>query len=266
MFPVTEKPTPIGRDSEVKKLAITLGIVIVLLVAADFGGAAIAASQVSKQVRSQLHLAEDPSVQIHGFPFLYQAVSGDYRDVEINANSVPLGELHDVGVGAHLRHARIPLSDVVAGNTDRLTVDDVAGSMKLKSADVGQLIGIDNLDIKPAPAEASGQGSQAPVTLDGSLNIAGKDLRVSVTAVLALQDSKLRIKPRDIKLADSSLSDIPLGKVFEKSILQQFSTTVDPGTLPFKIKPTGVHAEPGALVIDGTTSNITMGANGVTAR
>lgn len=242
-----------------KKLAIALGIVLALLVAADFGGAAYAESKLSEQVRGQLHLNQDPPVTIHGFPFLYQVLVGDYRDVELNAEQVQAGQLHDVGVGAHLHHARIPATDIAAGKTDKLTIDQVDGAIRLKAADVGKLIGINDLRITPAPAEAgSGGPTQAPVTMDGTMNIAGNDLHTSVTAVLALEGGKLRIQPRDLKLSDSSMGDIPLGPLFQKTIMRQFSTAVDPGPLPFGITPTGVSAVPGALVVDASARNVKM--------
>lgn len=240
-----------------KKLAIALGVLLALLVVADFGGAAYAESKLSQQLRDQLHLQEDPPVTIHGFPFLYQVVAGDYRDVEIRADHVPAGQMHDVGVGAHLRHARIPVSDAVAGRTDNLTVDHVDSAVQFRAADVGQLIGIKDLQINPAPQEASAGGKGAPVTLDGTTNIAGNQVHVSVTAELELHGGgKLHLQPRDLKLSDSRFGNIPLGSLFEKSILRQFSTTVDPGPLPFGIKPSGVRAEPGALVVDATADNV----------
>lgn len=250
-----------------KKLVITLVIVLGLLVAADFGAATVAQQQVSKQVRSQLKLPQDPSVTIHGFPFLYQAVTGDYPDVEMNADSVALGELHDVGVGATLQHARIPLSDVLGGKTDRLTVDQVDGRMKLKAPDVGRMIGIQNLRINPASpqdlaAAGGSSGNGQPVALDGSINIAGRNLHVKVVAVLSLRGGKLEVQPKSLDLADK-LDSIPLGRAFENSILQQFATTLDTRMLPFKIQPTGVQVEPGALVVEGKANQVAMGPDGV---
>lgn len=240
-----------------KKLAIALGAVLALLVVADFGGAAYAESKLSQQLRDQLHLQQEPPVTIHGFPFLYQVAVGDYRDVEIQADHLPAGQLHDVGVGAHLLHARIPAADVVGGKTDNLTVDRVDSAVQFRAADLGQIIGIKDLRINPAPQQASTGGKRAPVTLDGTTNIAGNEVHVSVTAELELQNGgKLHLQPRDLKLADSRFGNIPLGSFFEKSILRQFSTTVDPGPLPFGIKPTAVRAEPGALVVDATAEHV----------
>ncbi|MCA1226752.1 LmeA family phospholipid-binding protein [Saccharopolyspora sp. 6M] len=266
-----------------KKLVVTLLLVLGLLVVADYGAASVAEYQVSQQVREQLELDEDPSVRVHGFPFLTQAVAGDYRDVELAAKAVRVGRLSELGVEANLHHARVPLSDVVGGTANEIQVDELVGRVKLKASDVGRFIGITDLTINPAPKDAldepaddanegssgtAGTGtsdrSRAKVALDGSLDIAGNDVRVKVIAVLSLLNGQLTIEPKKLDIADQALSDIPLGDVFEKSILQQFTTTIDPGVLPFEVRPTAVRVERGALVMEGTAEDVTIGAGGVT--
>ncbi|HEY0805537.1 MAG TPA: DUF2993 domain-containing protein, partial [Pseudonocardiaceae bacterium] len=73
-------------------MKITVIVVVVLaslLVGADYGLAAAAEYQVSKKMRTNLNLANDPSVNIHGFPFITQALAGDYQDITVNATGVP---------------------------------------------------------------------------------------------------------------------------------------------------------------------------------
>ena len=270
-----------------KKLAITLVIVLGLLVAADYGAASFAEYQVSQQMKKQLKLAEDPSVRVHGFPFLTQAVAGDYKDVEVAAKAVQAGQLKELGVEANLHHARLPLNDVLAGQVHKIDVDELVGRMKLKASDVGRIIGITDLTINPAPKDAldessgdggssssgdgsggTGQGgatdsSRAAVALDGTIGIAGTNVRVKVIAVLSLLNGQLKIEPKKLDLADRSLSEIPMGDVFEESILQQFTTTLDPGMLPFEVTPTAVRVERGALVMEGKADNVTIGPGGV---
>ena len=266
-----------------KKLVITLVVLVAVLVAADFGAAAAAEYQVAQKMRTDMHLASDPEVRINGFPFLTQAVAGDYRDVSVNARTVRVGQLNDVDIEADLRHARIALSDVLSGSADHLDVDELVGRVKLKASDVGRIIGITDLTINPAPKDAledapaggsDSSGDQAPggvdnsratVALDGTIGIAGNNVRVKVIAVLSLLNGQLKIEPKKLNLADQSLSDIPMGDVFEESILQQFKTTLDPGMLPFRVTPTAVRAERGALVIEGVSKNVTIGPGGVQA-
>ncbi|QUH05426.1 DUF2993 domain-containing protein [Saccharopolyspora erythraea] len=268
-----------------KKLAITLVIVIGLLVAADFGAAAIAEYQVSKKMRQQLALNEDPSVRINGFPFLYQAAVGDFRDVQLAAQAVKVGQLSEVGIEADLHHARVSTPDVVAGKADRIQVDELVGRVKLKASDVGRFIGITDLTINPAPkdaltsedgssdgsgdAEQSGPSStvdrtRTTVQLDGSVNIAGEQTKVKVIAVLSLLNGQLKIEPRKLDIVTGSYGEIPLPEVFERSVLEQFNTSLDPGLLPFEVTPTAVGVERGALIVEGSAANVTIGPGGMT--
>ena len=61
-----------------KGFLVTLLVLVVLLVGADFGARWIAEDRVATQLQSQLKLDEKPDVAIHGFPFVTQAASGDY--------------------------------------------------------------------------------------------------------------------------------------------------------------------------------------------
>lgn len=260
------------------KLLIALIVLIGLLVGADFAGAMTAEYQVSQHMRSQLKLDEDPDVTIHGFPFLTQAIGGDYNDVEVRAKSVHVGQLSEVGVEANLRHAKVAASDIIAGTVRKIDVGQLDGRVKLKSSDVGRYMGISDLRIDPAPKDAlsgTDEDVQAGTTIDptktvialnGTVNIAGTDNKVIVVAVLSLLNGQLKIEPRKLDLTNSTFGPIKLPKAIEKSAMQQFTSTLDPGMLPFTIKPTAVRAEHGALIVEGTATNVTIDGNGMSTR
>nr|WP_228046529.1 DUF2993 domain-containing protein [Saccharopolyspora sp. HNM0983] len=253
-----------------------------MLVGADFAAAAFTERQVATEVGKQLKVQQDPDVSINGFPFLTQAAAGNLRDVQLAAKSAQVGELQDVDLEADLHSARFTPSEVIAGNANDLAVDNMVARVKLKSSDVGRLIGVQDLAINPAPEDAldgtdgtSGQNDQAgtgqsgdqtstAVALDGTVNIAGSQNKVSVVAVLALVDGKLQIEPKKLGLDNDSFGQIALPSAFEEAILSQFKTTLDPGMLPFEITPTGVRAERGALVAEGSADNIKVSQDGVT--
>lgn len=279
-----------------KKLVITLVLVLGVFVAADFGLAAVAEYQVSQKMRSEMRLRDNPSVRINGFPFLGQAVTGDFRDVELQARGVKVGPLNEIGIEANMRHARISPSDVLSGTADRLTVDELDGRIRLKASDIGRFIRVTDLTVRPAPDDAltddeegetgSGSGGDSGssggdggdtqldpgttvdrtkdiVQLNGSVNIAGEDTEVQVIAVLSLLNGQLKIQPRELEIVTGSFGEIALPDVLEQSVLQQFTTTLDPGMLPFKVIPTAVRVEPGSLVVEGTAKNVTIGRHGL---
>lgn len=277
---MTTRQAPNRTDGSVKKLAITLVIVLALLVGADFAAAAITEQQVSKEVGKQLEVQQDPDVSINGFPFLTQAAAGNLRDVQLAVESAKVGDLQDVDLEADLHNARFTPSEVISGNANDLAVDNMVARVKLKSADVGRLIGVQDLAINPAPQDAlngtdgsgddqagSGAGgdkTSTAVALDGTVNIAGSQNQVSVVAVLSLVDGQLQVTPKKLGLDNDSFGRISLPPAFEEAILSQFNTTLDPGMLPFEITPTGVRAERGALVAEGNADNVQISPDGVT--
>lgn len=262
-----------------KKLVITLLVLVALLVGADFGTAAIAEYQVSKQMRAQLALAEDPDVRINGFPFLTQALSGDYGDITIKANGVALGDkLHDVGLVADLYHVRLPLSDALGGRANTATIDNVEGSLRFKSSDIARLIGIPDLTIEPDPQEDQNSGdagpaqpgaggaqqdTEAPVKLSGSTDVAGKQIQVTAHAVLSLVGGQLQIATKRVELNNSALGWLRVPDVVQQSVARLFTFRLDPGTLPFQATPTKVRVENAALVVQGTARNLTFNGKAV---
>ncbi len=254
-----------------KKLAISLVVLLAVLVAADFGGAAFAERKVSQQLRSQLQLQHNPDVHIHGFPFLAQVVQGDYRNVEVSAEGVRADPLRQLGISANLRHARVDSRELINGSAEQLTVDDVDGRVRLLAGDVGRMIDVPDLSINPVSdeklAEAGGEDSnqQEPeqdvtgVRLDGTIDIAGQQTQVDVIAALTLEDGKIRIEPRDLGLQNDVVPDLQLPGVFKNLLRQQFATTIDPGNqMPFDVTPTGLRVEPGTLVMEGKTEDVTI--------
>ena len=85
-----------------RRLIIILLVLAGLAVAADFGSAALAESAVSRQMRGQLGLVDDPSVRINGFPFLTQAVAGTYSSIDVDATRIPYGSFKELEINARL--------------------------------------------------------------------------------------------------------------------------------------------------------------------
>ncbi|HEY8372489.1 MAG TPA: LmeA family phospholipid-binding protein [Pseudonocardiaceae bacterium] len=261
-----------------KKLVIALLVLAGLLVAADFGVAAAAEYQVSKKMREELRLADDPAVRINGFPFITQALAGDYRDVQVQVRGVPVGELRDVEVAATLYHVRAPLSDLLNGSVAKVTIDEVQGQVRIHASDIGRLIGIPDLQIEPAPEALEDPEEQdeqqdrpetlqaadetvAGVRLTGSTDVGGTLTEVTVVGVLALSGSEIQVTPRKLEINPGD-GAVPLPESLQRSVLQTFTTRLDPGTLPFAVTPTAVRAEHGALVVQGRARNVSLSGGG----
>ncbi|MFT7836192.1 DUF2993 domain-containing protein [Saccharothrix sp. BKS2] len=266
------------RPTRGRKLIIAALVVGAVLVAADYGLAAAGEYQVAQRMRHKFGLSEDPAVRINGFPFTTQALAGDYRDIEISAAGVPVGDdLRNLEIRANLRHVRIGLSDLLAGNTANARIDQVRGSVKIKSSDLNRLVNrvtpFNDMTIEPdnrAKREAELEGEPAPeqaaaarkpdptvaaVKLAGSTTVAGRKIRIAAYGTVSLIDGQIAIAVNDIDLDDTSLEglDAVLG-----TVRQALGVVIDPGQLPFTATPTAVKVESGAFIVEGTVNDIPL--------
>lgn len=271
----------------VKITLITVVVLAGVLVAADYGLAAAAEYQVSKEMKQQLKLASDPSVNIHGFPFITQALAGDYSDITVDATGVPVNNtLRDLEVDADLHHVRVPLSSLLSGNVSSVKVDEVDGQVQIKASDIGRLLGLPDLTINPVSLDTvSGAGAQnaqtqreqqqnpgdpnpmaqeAGVELTASINLAGQKTQVNAFGIISLSGGAVVITPKNLQLSNGMVSgSIP------DSILQNFLPTFKTALnsknlpLPFAVQATGVQVQSGAVIVQGKADNLVLSSSGV---
>jgi hypothetical protein len=265
-------PRPKKKSRRGKFLIITVLVLGVLLVAADFALAAAGEYQIAQRMREKLQLDEDPSVRINGFPFILQAIRGDYQHVRIDAYGVPIKneqqgvDLRDLDISADLRHTRVELADLLAGNVSKATIDQVDGSIKIKALDLNRLANqvtpFDKLSIEPdnrvaTPTPAADADPKAPKTtaaikLSGQTNVAGKVVTLTAYGQIALVSGAIQINIDDIELDDASLKQIV------PQLRQALAIKIDPGTLPFGATPTAVEVESGSFTLRGVITDVPL--------
>src|SRR6202044_160282 len=80
-----------SRRRRTRRWLIALGVVIVLLVGADFAARAVAEQVAATQFQKQGNLPVKPDVTIEGFPFLTQVAAKDLSDVKVAISNLPEG-------------------------------------------------------------------------------------------------------------------------------------------------------------------------------
>lgn len=254
-----------------KRLVVALVVFVALLVAADFGAAAVTESAVSRQMREQLGLTDDPSVRINGFPFLTQAISGSYRSVDVAAQRISVGQLHELEVRAHLRDVTAPpLSEILSRGVREISVDEANGTLRIGARDLERLIpGVDklrieNVDANALEAVAAGGGDPSVATIDpdtaarlvGTTTVLDQELEVAVIVELKIVEGKIEIQPRDVKLGTDGPT---LPSFAQRALRSLFTVRIDPGRLPLSVTPTELRAVGGALEVTGRTGFLVIG-------
>jgi len=263
-----------------RKWIITLVILIGVLVGIDFGAAAFAESTVSQKAREQLKLAEDPAVTINGFPFLTQAISGEYDHISMQAAGVAVGTLKDVELSAELRQVNAPLSDLIGGNVQSVTIGKLEGKATIKASDIAKVPPLNKFkDLKIEPASEdfvkNGKGSEEPadtkprdddpttgssagIRMSVKADVAGSQTEVICYGMIKVSGTSIQIAPERMELGNDE-GTVSVPSVVRNALLPNFKATIDTGDLPFKVTPTSVQVKTGAVTVGGTADNVKFG-------
>lgn len=259
-----------------KRLIVGLVVLVGVLVGLDFGAAALAESAVSRQMREQIGLPDDPDVRINGFPFVTQALAGRYSSIDVTADRLQVGDLQEVEIVAQLRDVDAPLSEVLGSGPKSLRVAEADGTVRVGADDIERLLGsVDKLRIESLDADAleaavedGADPSLADVDPDtvarlvGTTAVLGEDTEVSAIVALDLTDGLVRIVPRDVRIGGPDAA--PLPESAQASLADRFTVEVDPGSLPLQVTPTELKAVDGVLEISGSTTDLLLGAAATT--
>jgi hypothetical protein len=227
------------------KLVITLVVLVGLALAADRVGVRVADSQVATQIQQREHLAGKPSVDIRGFPFLTQAVSGTYDDVRISLTAADLGQPPGTNADLDPRGVHLPLSSALSGSVSRIPVDRVDGTATVSYALISQQIGHGT-----TLAWAGGA-----LQLRTSVTILGRTVPLTAAGWLTLEGDALVVHAEHASAAGVSL---PSSLVTRAS--QALDLRYRVPALPFGLHLTGVRPTPDGVVVDEAGTDTVLSA------
>jgi hypothetical protein len=228
----------------VKALVVMLVVLVGLAVAADRVAVHVADSQVASQVKQQGKLAGEPTVDITGFPFLTQAVSGTYQDVRISMTAEQLGQPAGTAAQVSLHGVHLPLSDVLSRSVSRIPVDRVDGTATLSYALLSAQIG------HGTTLTYAGDGLRLATTAQ----ILGQSVPLTAVAKLRLDGDTLVV---DAEEASAAGLKVPSALVSRAGQALDLHYRVP--ALPFGLKLTGVRPTADGVVVDVLGTNTVLG-------
>ncbi len=208
-----------------RALLVVLLLLAGLALLADRVAVGVAEDQVASQLAGKGGLIGTPQVDITGFPFLTQAISGRYEDVRITLDAEQLGQPEGTRAAVSLRGVHVPLKAVVAGSVTEVPVERIDGSATLSYGLLAAEIGSD------AAVSAEGDGLRISRTVE----LPGYTLPVSAAGTVALDGDQLVV---DVERATGAGVEIPGFLVEQVSDLLDLRYTVP--ELPFGLRLTGV--------------------------
>jgi hypothetical protein len=218
----------------VKALVVVVVLLLGLAVAADRIAVSVAEDRVASQIESAGQLAGPPTVDIAGFPFLTQALGGDYRDVGIQLDPEDL-DRGGTSADVRLHGVHVPLSDVLSGSVQQVPVDRVDGTATVAYSVVAAQIGGDT--------ELAEDGGRLRVTR--TVEVFGRSLKLTALGSLTLDGNDLVYS---VEEASGAGLEVPQAVIDRAGDLLDFRFTVP--ALPFGLRLTGVTPTPGGVVVD----------------
>jgi hypothetical protein len=219
----------------VRRLTWVLVVLLVLGVGADRGGAVLAAHMVASKLKAFASLTTDPAVTIHGFPFLTQAVSGRYDDVELEVADLARGGVRLAKLDVSLRGVRLPLSDAISGQVSSVPVEGITATAVVTYADIASRGNIAGLSVQAV-------GSLVKVT--GRITVLGQSVTASTESTVRLDGRNLVVTARKVSVLGQSSSTV------NSALAGRLDLRVPIGTLPYDLALTGVHVTDAGVVLD----------------
>jgi hypothetical protein len=220
----------------VRRLLVFLVVLVLLLLVADRGAAALAGRALAEEIRVDQNLDRAPDVSFAGFPFLTQAVAGKYEQVDAHFTEVHGGQgLSVQNLDVRMHGVHVPLAAAISGDLQEVTVDSTeangtvtfaglreAANRRLPSGAQGLTMSADG------PDTVAFTGSY-PTPL-GTIDLAGK---IKIEA--ADGTVKLTVQPE-------TLQKVPAGIRDDIAALLQRAVVMPPLPLGLRIETVQVNA------------------------
>ena len=222
-----------------RKLLASLTVLLVLLLAADRIGAYAAGTAIGGRLRTSAGLQRVPSVHITGFPFLTQAIGGRYARIDVQADGLDRGGVRISKATASLYGVQVPLSAVLRQSVTSVPVERLSARAVIAFVDLASRGGDRSFTF-------ASDGDRLRVT--GRITVLGKTLSAGTTSTVRLAGRTLIITGKTV-----SVDGQQVGGAVGDAIAGALDLRVPIGRLPYDLSLTGVHVEPGGVVVTATS-------------
>lgn len=229
-----------------RKILLTLIVLAVLLLAADFGARAYAESRAAGALQTELGTTTAPDVSIEGFPFLLHAVRGQYPQVIVTATTVDNAVLPGIRAMLTLSDVALPLRDAMAGDTSQLSTQAGTLQVLVPLSSLSAALGQPNLTLSAAP-----DGSLAVST---TVSVAGREFPVTGTAAISVANDTLTFSVGSLSAAGIDLT--PVVSAAADTLAGGLSRSFPLPGLPFSVTTGDVSVVGGDVVLTATTGPV----------
>lgn len=216
-----------------RRLLVTIVVLAGVLLVADRVAIATAQSQLAAAVQQEADLADKPSVDLIGFPFLTQAVRGEYDGGRLEIRDLRTEKLLVERLTIDLREVAVPLSDLLSGSVATVPVGRVNGVALVTYPELAKATGVPGLRISP-------KGDRL------QLNFAVKQFGTSRPVVAS---ARVGVSDNAVRITSVEIQGSPLPEQLTSAALNQVQSSLAFGALPYGLNVGDVRvAETGVEV------------------
>lgn len=208
---------------------LAAGVVVVDRVAASVAG-----GRVADRLQRTESLEEPPTVTFGGFPFLFQALGGNYSDVAVTARDLRRGPVLIARIEARLHGVRLRLLDALRGRLGAVTVDSVEATALFRYPDLAAAL---------ANCQVTISEDNGGIRLHAAVMIFGQRLAGSALGDVRVDREQLTFVPRDFSL-DAGGRTVRLSPALAAAL-----TYSVPVNLPFGLRLMSVQQTPDGLLV-----------------
>jgi hypothetical protein len=171
-----------------RRLVISLAVLVAALVAADRIAVTVAENKISDRVAASYQLTAKPNVTIQGFPFLTQVLTGDYPQVDVSVSRIAVGSIGLVQLRAQLDGVHASLAQLLRGGISAVTADRATGSAVIPYPELAGWL--------PHGVRLSRAGPD--VRVSGSVQVLGTQVPLSGTASPSVTGDGIKVVPHGL--------------------------------------------------------------------
>lgn len=253
--------------------AIAVGALLLGVIGVDYGASIYAEYRLSTAVRKAANLGSDPFVAILAFPFIPQAMSHHYNELEIKAGAVDHATVGRATLEATMHSIGLTDASWLIRPDAKLPVGELESRIIIDSVHLGRYLGITDLMVETPPQESndatggtteSGISGSKGLVFSGTPKSAAFDHRVSISVDLSIatdDPATLVITPTGVLTGpDTADQVVPDDK--REAVLKAFTSRVPNQRLPFGVAPNTVGARGSDVIIEGITHDVTVTLEG----
>lgn len=227
-----------------RKLIVALVVLVALLAVVDRVVVSAAEGVVARRVQVAAELEQQPTVDIRGFPFLTQAVGGEYDRLDISLDSLERDGMRVQDLSVRLEQVHAPLA--------RMLSRDGSITVRADSARARVLVPYEVIEQRiPIDAEVQRQGER--LQLSGEVSVLGQQLPAKALVEPSVADGQLVFEAAEVRAGGRTMTD---------RMADAFSFTVDVGELPFGLQVDGARAAADGLRVTARGADILLTGSG----